>query len=206
VVREVAYEGPEGHAERLLPAVEQLLAATGVSRSQIDRLAVGVGPGSFTGIRVGVALAQGISLGLGRPVVGVGSLRAMCWGVPAEQAGVRIALLDARKGDVFAAVHGWDGVPLVEPFVLPSGEARAWLDEQWARFGPGTLVGEAAAALGLPGVLRSDSTDGPSAVSVARVGRGLDPESAQPEPAYVREADAIRPNLPPSPLSSERRA
>lgn len=202
-MHQLAYEAPQGHAERLLATVERLLSEAGWHREQLDRIGVGVGPGSFTGIRVGVALAQGIGLGLDRPVLGVGSLRAMCRGVPGDRGGVRIAMLDARKGDVFAAIHDEDGAERVAPFVLPGARAEAWLEQQLALLGAGILVGEAAAALGLPGVLRSELTDGPHAISVAQVALEAPPGAAPPEPAYVREADAIKPNLPPSPLSSE---
>ena len=87
---------PSAHAELMLPLVSRALARAGWSRSSIDRIAVGVGPGSFVGLRVGIALAEGLSLGLGRPVVGVGSLSAMLGALSREHAGPRAALLDAR--------------------------------------------------------------------------------------------------------------
>jgi tRNA threonylcarbamoyladenosine biosynthesis protein TsaB len=80
------HEELNAHAERVLGLIEELLASAGWTRGSLDRVAVGVGPGSFTGLRVGIALAQGIALGLARPLIGVGSLRAMASGLPAEDA------------------------------------------------------------------------------------------------------------------------
>ena len=193
--------------ERVLPLLEELFSSAGWAKSSVDRVAVGVGPGSFTGVRVGVALGLGIGLGLGRPVLGVGSLRAMCRGVSliaGGTAGPRCALLDARRAELFAGVYGPDGEELVPPRTVPRSEVEAWLG---ALSAPATLVvGEVLGDLGdrdgpVPG-LRSEMTDLPHAVCVALAGSELSETLAPPEPAYVRPADAIRPNLPRSPLSS----
>ena len=199
--------------ERVLPLLEELFSAAGWTKSQLDRVAVGVGPGSFTGVRVGVALGLGIALGLGRPTLGVGSLRAMCRGaklLPDGQSGATEAicgLLDARRNELFAGVYGPDGLELVSPCTVPRGELAAWLG---ALTHPGLmLVGEVLGDLGdlRPGLAayqsgRSELTDLPHAVCVALAGAELAEELALPEPAYVRPADAIRPKLPRSPLSS----
>ncbi|HET7540536.1 MAG TPA: tRNA (adenosine(37)-N6)-threonylcarbamoyltransferase complex dimerization subunit type 1 TsaB, partial [Polyangiaceae bacterium] len=74
LVASAEHEQPNNHAERLLPLFEQLLAETGWPKSSLDRLGVGIGPGSFTGLRAGIALAEGLSVGLDRPLWGVGSL------------------------------------------------------------------------------------------------------------------------------------
>lgn len=186
------------HAEKTLPLVEQILGEAGWTRSSLDRVAVGIGPGSFTGLRVGLALAQGIALGLGIPVVGVGSLRAMADAVPADREGHRVPLLDARRGELFAAVYTAGGDELAPPFVLARDEARSVLEARAP--GARVLVGEVTGSLGLPGALRSARTDLPHAASTALLGAGLDPALAPAEPLYVREADAIKPDLPPSPF------
>lgn len=82
------------HAERLLPLLEEVFAQAKLTRHDVHRVAVGIGPGSFTGLRVGIALGQGLGLGLGIPVVGVGSLAALA---AAGNGAVRLALLDARR-------------------------------------------------------------------------------------------------------------
>src|SRR5690606_29707052 len=77
IVAEASHEIPNAHGEQLGKLVDGWLAEAGWSKSQIDRLAVGIGPGSFTGLRVGIALAQGMALGLDRPLVGISSLVAL---------------------------------------------------------------------------------------------------------------------------------
>src|SRR5438552_3135763 len=104
VVLARAHARPKQSAERLLPLIAELLEEAGWPRSSLDRIGVSVGPGSFTGLRVGIACAQGLSLGLGIPLVGVTSLQAMARAVPESILGLRCAILDARRAEVFAAV------------------------------------------------------------------------------------------------------
>jgi tRNA threonylcarbamoyladenosine biosynthesis protein TsaB len=96
-----------GHASRLLVLVEEALAAAGASWDAIERLAVGVGPGGFTGLRIGIASARALAQARGLPVVGVSSLEALAAGA-ADEAGGRpvVAVIDARRGEVFAAAYG----------------------------------------------------------------------------------------------------
>jgi tRNA threonylcarbamoyladenosine biosynthesis protein TsaB len=196
---------PNAHAEELLPLLERLLAVVGWSRTSIDRLAVGIGPGSFTGLRVGIALVQGIALGLDRPVVGAGSLAAMARGVPTDDRRVRIPVLDARRGELFVAAYEPDGAVLAAPFAVPRNDGA----ERLASLIGGRahlFVGEAAADLATeaPRLTRPD-LDLPHASWVAVLGAELDPETAPAEPEYVRGAGATLPNLPPSPLGPEPR-
>jgi tRNA threonylcarbamoyladenosine biosynthesis protein TsaB len=114
-----------GHAPRLLGLAAELLGAAGLSWRQVDRIAVGVGPGTFTGLRVGIASARGLAQALEAELVGVSSLAALAHGAmgsgiandgrpPAAQAtGSVLAVIDARRGEVFAAVfqRGGDGLP-----------------------------------------------------------------------------------------------
>jgi len=96
-----------GHATRLLAMTAELLAQAGVGWSALDRIGVGVGPGRFTGLRIGVASARGLAQSLGVELVGVSSLRALA-GVAAAQAGEDggvLAVIDARRGEVFAAAY-----------------------------------------------------------------------------------------------------
>src|SRR5688572_6886733 len=90
LIIELEHDQPNAHAERILPLVERALASAGFDRTSLDRLAVGVGPGSFTGLRVGIALAEGLALGLGIPIVGVPSLRAMAAAAPAADGRIRV--------------------------------------------------------------------------------------------------------------------
>jgi tRNA threonylcarbamoyladenosine biosynthesis protein TsaB len=189
-----------GHAERVLGLVDQVLAEAGWAKTSLDRIAVGVGPGSFTGIRVGIALAEGIALGLDRPVLGVGSLRAMSRGVPDELDGSRCAMVDAHRNELFCAEYAANGDEVRPPLAVRREGAGAWL--AGARE-PRVLIGEIAEAVGVDlAPFRSDLTDFPHAVGVAQLGSVLAPEGASTDAVYARPADAIRPNLPRSPLSS----
>ena len=93
---------PRRHAQRLLPMVDELLAAQGVARRELQGVAFGRGPGSFTGIRIAISVAQGISLGLDIPVYGFSSLAAVAQQVMMTQAAPRVmVVMDAHMGEVF---------------------------------------------------------------------------------------------------------
>lgn len=106
-------EGPR-HATALLAEVEHCAAAAG-GWDGVERLAVGLGPGSFTGLRIGIATARGLSASLGLPVSGICTLDAIARGM--DESGGNLAVLDARRGEVFAALYSEQGERLWEPFV-----------------------------------------------------------------------------------------
>lgn len=197
----LAHEEPSAHAERVLALIERLLAEVGWSRSSIERVAVGIGPGSFTGLRVGIALAQGIALGLGCPIVGVGSLAALAGSAPATERRTRVPVLDARRGELFVAAYDSEGRELLAPSAVPIAGAGAQLA---GLGGPRDLVliGEAARLVGGGyEALGGTELELPHAAAVARIGAALDPASAPAEPTYVRGPGATPQNLPPSPLA-----
>lgn len=183
------------HGERVLPLVEELLAGAGWSAHSLDRIGVGVGPGSFTGLRIGVALAQGIALGLDRPVVGVGSLHAMAFAAPPAECPTA-AVVDARRNEYFIALFSSAGTELVGPRTISQTDAEQTLLELAG--GPLRVVG--LPAIHWPNGFQSDVTDLPSATATARLAARLEPAAYPALPAYIRAADAIKPNLPPSPL------
>ena len=96
--------GRPNHARRLLALVHELLDGSGAGWERVDRLAVGIGPGTFTGLRIGIATAQALATSTGLPLVGVSSLRALALGSAAHQRPV-LAVLDARRGEAYLA--GW---------------------------------------------------------------------------------------------------
>jgi tRNA threonylcarbamoyladenosine biosynthesis protein TsaB len=200
VVAVHAHATPNAHGEHLIRLTDAARADAGWARSSIDRLAVGVGPGSFTGLRVGIAFAQGLSMGLGRPLFGVGSLRAMAEGAPSAGAPLRCPVLDARRDEVFIAAYDAQGEELYPPSALAPAVARAELGLLGR---PLVLLGEGAALLeGLAPALRSPESDLPHAVMTARIAARLREGTESADPLYLRPVDAIRPRLPPSPLSS----
>jgi tRNA threonylcarbamoyl adenosine modification protein YeaZ len=194
LVAAACHEELNAHAERLLPLIDQVLADAGWSRTRLNRVAVGVGPGSFTGLRVGIALGQGISVGLGIELVGVGSLRAMAAAVPSDRPGVRWALLDARRGEVFVAAYDEAGRELLSPRAIPPFELEATMAQVPAP-GPRLLLGEVLDVLpeGLGTRVQSHETDLPHASSVALLGERATASEALVEPLYVRDAGAALP-------------
>jgi tRNA threonylcarbamoyladenosine biosynthesis protein TsaB len=194
-----ASEQPEHHAERLLGLLQAAFADAGWARTGIDLVACGIGPGSFTGIRVGMASAKGLALAWSIPLVGVGSLEAMAAALPAGQPldGV-VALLDAKKREAYFAVYDPAGAVLVPPSHVPLDR----IAEQLAPLQGRRLVavGEATALIDLAGTLayRSPETDLPDARTIARLGamrvasRGTD-DLASLEPLYVRPPDITMP-------------
>jgi tRNA threonylcarbamoyladenosine biosynthesis protein TsaB len=103
-----------GHATRLLEMAHQLLAAAGVAWKQVDRIAVGLGPGTFTGLRVGVATARGLAQSLDVELVGVSSLQALAVAALSADAPAVLAVIDARRGEVFAAAYQLDAQGLAQ--------------------------------------------------------------------------------------------
>jgi tRNA threonylcarbamoyladenosine biosynthesis protein TsaB len=200
-VAEVAYVDLQGHAERLFEAIDAVLLRAGEARTSIDALACDVGPGSFTGVRVGVASAKGIALALGAPLIGVVSLEAMARAAFAEGAAgptdVVIAAIDAKKGEAFVAAWDASGAELLAPCTRPLGPTALLLPG----VPPGRLVvvGEIAAGLDLPPgarFLRGPALDLPDAAWIGRLAAprllsGAGADAAEIEPLYVRAPDAI---------------
>lgn len=120
-------ESPREHSQRLLPFVEQVLQQGQVSLAQLDGLVVGVGPGSFTGVRIGVSMAQGLAFSCGLPVFAVSSLQALAQrAIRQHQAPAVAACIDARMGEVYYALYQNDNgvaLPITEPAVAePSAD------------------------------------------------------------------------------------
>jgi tRNA threonylcarbamoyladenosine biosynthesis protein TsaB len=114
--------GRPGHASRLLPLIAEVLDRSGLGYADLDRIAVGVGPGTFTGLRIGVATARGLAQAAGLPLVGVSTLRSLAVHAgSAAQAGGQdavAAILDARRKEVFAAVWRTGGETVLPPRAL----------------------------------------------------------------------------------------
>ena len=114
------------HGETLLPAVQRLLGAGSTSLHDVDAFAVGIGPGSFTGVRIGVATVKGLALAEGKPIIGVTSLRVLARGLSGG-VGLRVPVIDAHKGEVYCAAYeiAIDGalVERVAPFHAPPSDA-----------------------------------------------------------------------------------
>jgi tRNA threonylcarbamoyladenosine biosynthesis protein TsaB len=195
----LAHDEAGAHAERVVGLVEEALAQAGWTKQSIDRVGVGVGPGSFTGIRVGIALAQGISLGLDLPLVGVESLKAMARAVPRSTPGLRCALVDARRGEVFMAAYEPDGATVLAPVAVPRQAALGRLAELCP--GQRILLGEVLAELGGPPHCAGPLAALPHASCVAMLAGESPVPNGPVVPLYARDADAARPDLGPNPLA-----
>ncbi len=188
------YEGGLDHAERLLGEVDALLGQVGVRLDEISTVAVGVGPGSFTGVRVGVVTAKALAFARGLGVLPVSALAAMARAFDGE--GPRVSILDARRDEVFAAVHGADGAELAAPAHLPRAQLASWL-APWAG---AVVLGEVEPP---PGFVwhRDEATELPGPLGLLRAAVGLPASSAATlEPLYLRPPDAALPKagLPPA--------
>jgi len=113
-VAEVAMHAPEGFGQVLFGHLERLLAGAGITANSIDCFAAASGPGSFTGVRVGLACAKGLAEAAGKPAAAISNLRAMAW---FGKAPLRAVVLDARRGEVYGAVYDAQG-RLVSPEVV----------------------------------------------------------------------------------------
>ena len=105
VLAETIIEGGRRHSERLIPTVDWLLGEAGIALSDIELLAISLGPGSFTGLRIGAAMWKGLALANGLPLIGVPTLDAMTRLSPFSPKGYVAAILDARMKEVFASVY-----------------------------------------------------------------------------------------------------
>ncbi len=188
---------PRRHAELALPWADALLAEAGVAKSQLDAIAVGRGPGAFTGVRLAVALAQGIALALDRPVVAVSTLAALAQRAPGERV---LAAIDARMGEVYLGRFGRGNGglrPLDAERVIRPDQAGIPAEAGWHGVGTGFGAAEGALRQRLEPVLAAvDAQALPHAADVARLGaaafaRGeaLAPERL--EPAYLRDNVAL---------------
>ena len=173
-----------GHQERLATMAQAAMAEAGLPFARLDRIGVTVGPGSFTGLRVGVAFAKGLASALAVPAAGVGTLEALA----AEPSGLVAAAIDARRDQVYLQVFE-DGHALIAPDVLPLGTAHARLAEL-AVGRPLTLVGSGAPLLARAGdaVLTPEGCD---ARVIAKLAAAKAP--APLRPLYLRAPDAKLP-------------
>ncbi|MFN6981680.1 MAG: tRNA (adenosine(37)-N6)-threonylcarbamoyltransferase complex dimerization subunit type 1 TsaB [Brevundimonas sp.] len=182
----------KGHQERLGGLVRDVMAEAGRSFDALDRIGVTVGPGSFTGLRVGLAFAQGLGAALDRPVVGVSALDALAASLDSGATPVA-ALIDARRGQVYARLF-MDGAAVGADEALSLDEAArriAALGKEVRLVGSGAVVlAEAFPDLILASV---DPRVAPSAEALARLVAAADPADHPPRPLYLRAPDATPP-------------
>lgn len=183
-----------GHAERLIPMIGEVMAEAGIAFDRIDRIAVTIGPGTFTGTRIGIAAARALALSTGADTVGVSSLAVMAEVARREVGAEALAVIvDARRGEVYAQTFGAGGAsdPNSRPELLSLEEASRLGGERAILFvGSGAEpVAKIAARSGrevkasLPDLL-------PDAKALAHIAAKLPPADAPLAPLYLRPPDA----------------
>jgi tRNA threonylcarbamoyladenosine biosynthesis protein TsaB len=181
-----------GHAEALMPLIGRVIRQAGIAFAALDRIAVTTGPGSFTGLRVGLSAARGIALAADKPVVGLSTLTAYAAPVVGQNAAQPvISAIDARHDHVYFQVVSGDGGSLIRPRVAAIEEALGAI-----RFGAPHLVGNAAQILAdrwpvdaLP-PFKVDPQPAPDIAWLAWLGAAVSPDSAPARPYYLRAPDA----------------
>jgi tRNA threonylcarbamoyl adenosine modification protein YeaZ len=181
-----------GHAEALMPLVARMLDRVQLDFSAIDRVAVTTGPGSFTGLRVGIAAARGVALAAGKPAIGLTTLAAFAAPfIAADDTLPVVVAIDARHDHVYLQVFGPGGRTLVAPCVVPLRQAL-----RVSSTGAPRITGTAAAKLAAlwPTAERAptkvDQRVAPDINWVARLGAAASDTGTPPRPLYLRPPDA----------------
>ena len=184
-------QGPPAHASELMPAVADVMARAGVGWWDLDAIAVGVGPGAFTGLRIGIATARALAAANGLPLRPVSSLAALAAGIEPP---LRLALIDARRGEVFGALYEGDE-RLWPPFVTPPEElARRLRDEGFTPLAAGdgsVRFRQVLEEAGVPVAPDDSEAHVVRGLHVCRLGAGVPgkpPEAVLPN--YLRDPDA----------------
>ncbi|MEX0752773.1 MAG: tRNA (adenosine(37)-N6)-threonylcarbamoyltransferase complex dimerization subunit type 1 TsaB [Xanthobacteraceae bacterium] len=181
-----------GHAEALMPLIARVMDQARLEFVELDRIAVTTGPGSFTGLRVGIAAARGLALAAAKPAVGLSTLAAYAAPYIAQDDSVPVAVaIDARHEQVYLQVFGTGGRTLVSPRIAPIREAARAAAHSAVR-----IAGSAAEAIaaawppGQPAPALVEARPAPDIDWVARLGAAAEAGRAEPKPLYLRAPDA----------------
>lgn len=180
---EISEPMQRGQAERLAPLISELFEAAHAAPADIDRIVVTRGPGSFTGLRIGLAYARGLALALNKPCIGISTLEALA--LSDGEAGLRGAIV-ATPSALYGAFYK-DGRAILEPSALEPEEAS----DAFRRAANGrgfTLAGPGAAAWAPRVSASALATQTPNVVALAKLGARRDPASHAPDPLYLRTA------------------
>jgi tRNA threonylcarbamoyl adenosine modification protein YeaZ len=176
----------KGHAERLMSVIDEALAAAGLPLKAVERVAVVIGPGSFTGIRVGVAAARGLGLALGLETVGVTTLEALAAKFLSEHGGQPVVVaMDAKRNEVYTQAFSAGGEVLSQPAALSPEDAS-----ELAKFHSAVTTGSwVEHSLG-KGEADYEGRDRFDIAFVARIAAEKPADAQRPKPLYLRGPDA----------------
>ncbi len=181
-----------GHAEALMPLLSRVVKSSGLAFADLERIVVTTGPGSFTGLRVGIAAARGLGVATNIPVVGVTTLSAYAAPYLATDDQIPVVVaIDARHQHVYLQVFGAGGRTLIAPRLAPLAEAVRAASEA-----PSRVVGSAARAIAdalvrtAPAPVAVDPREAPDIRWVAQIGAAVSAAQAPPKPQYLRAPDA----------------
>ena len=185
------------HSEGLMPQLDQMFARTGIKKENIDRIAVSIGPGSFTGLRIGLAAAEAMAYAWQCGICGVNTLEAMAYNIPVEGV-VLVPVLDAQKGNFYAAFYEWTDGELRKVRPVEMADRETLLQQLQACGKPVLLMGECEK------LMKKELPDGisvapeqvrlPKASSVALAAEGTEPLTGEDvftlRPYYIRKSEA----------------
>ena len=182
-----------GHAEALMPLIDRVMAQVPGGFSSLSRIATTVGPGSFTGLRVGLSAARAIALATSLPIVGITTLSAFA--APFLEGGINrsvASVIDARHQHVYIQISTGDGRILVPPCIISQNDAEALILASKARIvgSAPSLFSNLANKSNYLVVCEADQP-GPDSEWVARLGAFANPDEARPTPLYLRPPDAV---------------
>lgn len=185
------------HSQLVLPMLGEMLAEAGLSLPQLDGIAFGAGPGSFTGLRIGCGVAQGLAFGANLPVVGVSTLLALAQQTAAERV---IACLDARMGEVYHAAYvragsGWQAAcepGLYKPEGVPAVDGEGWfgIGSGWAAYGDALNARYAGQVAGIDQDAFPHARD-IAALAAVEFAAGRAVPAAEAAPVYIRNKVAL---------------
>ncbi|MEO3997578.1 tRNA (adenosine(37)-N6)-threonylcarbamoyltransferase complex dimerization subunit type 1 TsaB [Mesorhizobium sp. CAU 1732] len=180
----------KGHAEHLIAAIDAALDRAGLAYADLGAIAVSVGPGSFTGVRIGVATARGLALALDVPAIGISTLDALALEAREAHPGREVqSLIDAGRGQVYSAHFDTEGAPVSAPAVEDFNDAVAMA-------AGAILTGSAASAIAKAAGIDATIVSSAATADIATYARlaaerlAHDPQPARPVPLYLRGADA----------------
>lgn len=176
-----------GHAEVLIGMIDEALGHLDIGYQDLTRIGVTTGPGSFTGVRVGLSAARGLAVALDIPVVGVSTLQALASGYEASSA--KIVVQDAKRGEFYAEFFDAKGISKDGPFLFQENQScpELWLDcEELALIGSGAQHFSSR----IKGAHILSHQDAPSIAVVSKLCEAASIEESKPKPLYLRAADA----------------